>query len=285
MEQNKPQLLRLNIQHFAQTKLANLVNPEVLKDIISFELPNAIRFSPLARVDQTLVGQAGDTVTVPRFEYIGDAEDVAEGVAMGTSVLTTSTQKATIKKAGKAVELTDESVLSGYGDPLGEAARQLRLAIANKVDNDALDALETTTLTHTTSAGGKLDVATVEAAQAIFNDEDDAAMVLIANPADAADLRNSAADGWTRATALGDRLLVNGTFGEVLGAQVIRSRKVPKGTAYLVKAGALAIYMKRGVAVESDRDILAKTTVISADEHYGVVLEDESKAIKIKITA
>lgn len=268
-----------------QTKLANLVKPEVLKGIISYELKNAIRFSPLARVDQTLVGQAGDTVTVPRFEYIGDAEDVAEGVAMGTSVLTTSTQKATIKKAGKAVELTDESVLSGYGDPLGEAARQLRLAIANKVDNDTLEALKTTTLVHTTAAGGKLDIAAVEAAQAIFNDEDDATMVLIANPADVIVLRNSAGEGWTRASALGDNLLISGTFGEVLGAQVIRSRKVPKGTAYLVKAGALAIYLKRGVEVESDRDILAKTTVISADEHYGVVLEDESKAVKITITA
>ncbi len=268
-----------------QTKLANMINPEVMKDMISAELPNAIRFAPLARLDDTLVGQAGDTVTVPRFEYIGDAEDVAEGVAMGTTVLTTSTQQATVKKAGKAVELTDESVLSGYGDPIGEAQRQLKMSIANKIDNDVLAALSTTTLVHTTAAGGKLDVATVEAAQALFNDEDDARMVLIANPADAADLRNSAAGDWTRASALGDQILVTGTFGEVLGAEVVRSRKLPKGTAYLVKAGALAIYLKREVMVESDRDILAKTTVISADEHYGAVLEDESKAVKITITA
>lgn len=269
----------------AQTKMVNMINPEVLKDMISAELANAIRFSPLARVDNTLVGQAGNTVTVPRFEYIGDAEDVAEGVAMGTAVLTTSSQQATIKKAGKAVEITDESVLSGYGDPLGEAAKQLRMAISNKIDNDSLAALATTSVVHTTAAGGKLDVATVEAAQALFNDEDDEPMVLIANPADAAELRNSAAQNWTGASALGDQILVSGAFGEVLGAQVIRSRKLAVGTAYLVKRGALAIYMKRAVDVETDRDILAKTTVISADEHYGVVLEDESKAVKISITA
>lgn len=268
-----------------QTKLENLVNPEVLASIIGAELPNALRFAPLARIDQTLIGQAGNTVTVPRFEYIGDAEDVAEGIAMGTSVLTTSTQQATVKKAGKAVEITDESVLSGYGDPLGEAARQLRLAITNKIDNDTLVALSTTTVIHATAAGGKLDVATVEAAQLLFNDEDDSPMVLIANPKDASVLRNDAAGDWTRASSLGDNILVSGAFGEVLGAQVIRSRKLTQGTAYLVKAGALAIYMKRDVAVETDRDILAKTTVISADEHYGVVLEDESKAVKITITA
>jgi N4-gp56 family major capsid protein len=266
----------------AQTKMTNMVNPQVLKDMISAELANAIRFAPLARVDRTLVGRAGNTVTVPRWNYIGDAEDVAEGVAMGTTVLTHSTQQATIKKAGKAVEITDESVLSGYGDPIGEAGYQLKLSIANKIDTDALAALATATLT---SGGGtgSLTVAVVEAAQEKFNDEDTEDMVLIANPADAADLRASAASGWTRSGDLGDRLLVSGAYGEVLGAQVIRSRKLAKGTAYLVKKGALAIYLKRDVDVEDDRDILAKTTVISADEHYGVVLEDESKVVKISV--
>lgn len=263
-----------------QTTKANLVIPEVMAAMISAKLPNALRFAPLARIDTTLVGQPGDTVTVPRYQYIGDAEDVAEGVAMGTTVLTTSTQTATIKKAGKAVEITDEARLSGYGNPVGEAENQLELSIRNKIDNDVLTALGTTTVV-SGRATGTLTVEAVEAAQGLFNDEDDAQMVLIANPADAADLRSDAAAGWTRTGDLGDRMLITGAFGEVLGAQVVRSRKLPVGTSYLVKQGALAIYMKRRVDVESDRDILAKTTVISADEHYGVVLEDESKAIRI----
>ena len=37
--------------------------------------------------------------------------------------------------------------------------------------------------------------------------------------------------------------------------------------------------MKRDVMVEDDRDILAKTTVVSADEHYGVALSNESKVV------
>lgn len=268
--------------NMTMTMMANMVNPEVLKDMISAELEDAIRFAPLARIDRTLQGQPGNTVTVPRFEYIGDAEDVAEGVEMGTAVLTTSTQQATIKKAGKAVELTDESVLSGYGDPIGEAGKQLRMSIANKIDNDALDALSTTTLT--SNASGGLTVEAVEAAQDLFNDEDQEAMVLICSPKAAAQLRKDAAQNWTRQSDLGDRMLVSGVFGEVLGAQVVRSRKLDDKTAYLVKRGALAIYLKRDVAVESDRNILAKTTVISADEHYGVVLEDESKAVKITLS-
>ena len=48
---------------------------------------------------------------------------------------------------------------------------------------------------------------------------------------------------------------------------------------------ALAIYMKREAQVETDRDILRKTTVISADEHYTVVLANESKVVLAKFKA
>lgn len=284
MIKTKLPLLRLNIQHFAQTKLADLVNPEVMADMISAELPNAIRFSPLAKVDYTLVGRPGDTVTVPKFLYIGDAKDVAEGAPIDLELLTTDKDTFSIKKAGKGLEITDEAVLSGYGDPIGEAQRQLVMSIANKIDNDSLTALATTPLVYPTAAGAKLTVATVDAAQQVFGDEELGAMVLIANPRDAANLRADASGTWSRASDLGDTIIRNGTFGEVLGAQVVRSNKLPVGTAYLVKEGALAIYLKRDILVEADRDIVTKTTVITADEHYGVHLANDAKAVKITLT-
>lgn len=277
----EPQLLRLNIQHFAQTKLANMVDPQVLADMISAGLKDAIRFAPIANVDNTLVGRPGSTVTVPRFKYIGDAEDVAEGGAIDLALLETATEDFTIKKAGKGVEITDEAVLSGYGDPIGEAGKQLLLSISNKVDNDVLTALATTTLTFESPKANGIDIDAVDTAQGIFNDEDTEPMILIANPKDVAKLRKSAGQDWTRGSDLGDRILVSGVFGEVLGAQVVRSRKIAEGTAYLVKVGALAIYMKRNVDVEDARDIIHKTTVITADQHYGAHLFDESKAVKI----
>ena len=45
---------------------------------------------------------------------------------------------------------------------------------------------------------------------------------------------------------------------------------------------ARTIYMKRSVEIESDRDILAKTTVISGDEHYTAVLSNDSKVVLAK---
>ena len=143
----------------ATTMLEDLLNPQVLKDMIDAKLPAKIVVTPFCKVDTTLQGRAGDTVTIPQYKYIGDAEDVAEGVACGTVKLEYGTTQAKIKKAMKGVELTDEAVLSGYGDPQGQATSQLAKAIASKLDNDALEAISADTrlgalerLTATTSS-------------------------------------------------------------------------------------------------------------------------------------
>lgn len=271
----------------SQTKLSNLINPEVMGDMISAALPSKIKFAPLARVDRTLVGQAGDTVTIPKYAYIGDAEDLTEGVAMGTATLTASTQTATVKQAGKAVEISDKAVLSGYGDPVGEAEVQLEKSIAAKVDNDCIAALEGATLVHDASANQISYNSIVEAIDK-FEEEDDEPKILFIHPLQKSILRK-------------EQLIENvpdafmtGVIGEIAGCQVVASNKVPMRDTtatpdgvmdvydnFIVKQGALAIYLKRDVEIESDRDILAKTTVISADEHYVVALEDESKVVKL----
>ena len=283
------------------TKLANLVNPEVMADMVSARLPKKIKFSPIAKIDTTLVGRPGDTITVPKYAYIGDAEDVAEGVAMGTTVLTASTTQVSVKKAGKAVELTDESVLSGYGDPKGEATNQLTMAIAAKVDNDCLAALYTAPLKYDGSVA-VIGYDGIVKANAVFGDESDEAMnkVMYIHPDQEQTIRLDA--NFMDKNKYGLEVVMNGAIGKIAGIEIKKSKKVEKneaghwlnpivilsaadpneaadadGTAE--ESAALTIYMKRNVEVEADRDILAKTTVISADEHYGVALSNESKVV------
>ena len=118
----------------AITKIEDMINPEVLAPMISAKIEKKIIVSKIAKVDNTLVGQPGNEVTVPQYKYIGDAEDVAEGVAMGTAKLETGSTSFKIKKAGKGVSITDEAILSGYGDPVGESEKQLATSIANKIE-------------------------------------------------------------------------------------------------------------------------------------------------------
>ena len=52
-----------------------------------------------------------------------------------------------------------------------------------------------------------------------------------------------------------------------------------------MKQGALGIYMKRGVTVETQRDITHKATLITADEHYATAINDDSKVCAITLTS
>ena len=273
-----------------QTKIEQLVNPEVMADMVSAKLPKMIKFTPLAYVERELVGQPGNTVTVAKWVYSGDAKDITEGEAIVPDQLTTDKSTMTIKKAGKGVEVTDEALLSGYGDPLGQAAHQISLAIANKVDNDlVVEAKKATQYVDDAPTTG----AALDKALAVFEDEEDARYVALVNPQDAIALRAETVKEWIRGSEIGANIVVSGTFGETHGVQIVRSKKVEKGKGFLVKVsavetdtddvakyGAFVINLKRDVAVETDRDILKKTTVITGDEHYGVYLYDPTKVVK-----
>ena len=64
------------------TKMEHMINPEVLASMVDGELEFALKFTNLATVDHTLVGRAGNTVSLPAYKMIGEAEDVAEGEAI-----------------------------------------------------------------------------------------------------------------------------------------------------------------------------------------------------------
>lgn len=266
------------------TRLQNLIDPEVMATMISAQLPKAIKFSRIAPIDDTLQGVPGSTITVPKYRYIGDAEDVAEGEPIQYEQLETDTDQYTIKKAGKGVQITDEAVLSGYGDPVGEAQRQIRMAIASKVDNDIVE----TALTAPLVVQHDVNLDLIDALEATFVDapdnfEDvDTTGVLFLSYKDAAKLRKEAGQNWTRASELGDRILVSGAFGEVLGWEVVRSMKIEDGHGFAVKSGALRTFLKRGLLAETGRDMDRKITKFNADQHYAVALVDESRIVRIE---
>ncbi|WP_019299042.1 N4-gp56 family major capsid protein [Lactococcus garvieae] len=283
----KKKLLKLNLQHFADvvTFLNSQVDPEVMGQMVASQLPKAIKFSGIAPVDTTLEGQPGSTITLPKYEYSGDAKVVSEGAAIEMDGLKTTTQQATIKKVAKGMSITDEAVLSGYGDPAGEIQRQIRMAIASAIDNDIVEVAKTAPLTVVSAVNldliDQLEDTFVEAPDAIeetgFNQG-----VLFVSYKDAATLRKEAGVNWTRASDLGDDILVSGAFGEVLGWMIVRSKKVTTGAPIAVKPGAMKTYLKRQALVEFDRDIKKKITEFTGDEHYVVAIVDDSKIVRVE---
>ena len=209
------------------TKVSDLVNPQVMADMISAKIETKITVSPFAKVDDTLVGVAGDKITVPQYAYIGDAEDVAEGVACDTTKLSATTTEAQIKKAMKAVELSDEAVLSGYGNPVGEANHQLASAIAGKIDIDAMSALQTAQR-HYYSAG-KIGYDGIVDAVGLFAEEGNIEKVMFVHPDQVTHLRHD--DNFISKEKYGGNVVMSGEIGTVAGARVVPSKRVTKNTS------------------------------------------------------
>lgn len=273
-----------------QTKTLDVVNPEVLAGIVSARLEKLIRFKPLAYVETTLVGQPGDTIKVPSWTYIGDATEIEEGEEIPTDKLGHKTTEMTIKQIAKGVEITDRARLVGLGDPIQEAGDQIALALANKIDNDFLEAAK--------KATQFVDVAptsleNLDKALSVFGDEEGVTYVALINPGDSIELRQDAGKNWLAGSELGANMIIKGTFGETNGVQIVRSNKVDKGKGFLIqvdpletenehdqKYGAFVLNLKRDALVEVDRDISNKTTLITGDQYYGAYLYNDKKVVK-----
>lgn len=261
------------------TKIANLIDPEVLADYVESKLIDNIKFSPMANINYDLEGRAGSTLTIPVYSYIGDAVDVAEGEDIPLGQLTSTTSEVTVKKAGRGVQLTDESVLYAYGDTIGEAADQIVLAIKNKIEKDHITDLEGSKVTLVYANTGKLTSTAIIKALAKFGEDyEEGEAVIFVNADQKADLITE--EGWISATEIGANMKVSGVVGMIGGAQVIVSNRITTNN-YIIKRGGIGLVLKRELQIESDRDILNKSTVITADKHYATYIADASKVIRI----
>lgn len=263
------------------TYLSDLFDPEVIGEMINEKLIDNIVFAPLARVDNTLQGRAGDTVTLPYFSYIGDSSAVNEGEDIPLAKLTEKTKTVKVAKIGQGVQITDEAILSGYGDPLNEGVRQIVASIASTVDNMLIDALDTGIETdHVFTPSAKFTVDDIPAALALFGEDIDGQKAIIVDPATYATFLNTKT--WIPSTEIGADLLIKGAVGQVYGTQILVSQRIKsKNAFYIVKPDSLAIYSKRDVLVETDRDILNQSTVVVGSKMFAPYLYRPGGAVKI----
>lgn len=285
----------------AVTMMNNMINPQVMGDMINAKIEALAKITPYAKVDTTLQGVPGDTKTVPSWNYIGDAEDVAEGAEVGLTQMSASTATFTIKKAMKAVGITQEAINSGLGNPVGQAESQLAKSIVGKVDNDVLEAALTAT---TVSGDGTAVIAyegIVDAVTKFEDEEDGIEKVMFISPKQEATLLKDtdflSADKFTGGVA------VNGAIGKIAGCWIKKSNKIvavdgvftnpiiklepdSAETEYTEdELPALTIFLKKDTSVTSDFLQRTQTHEIVAAKYYGVALTNAAKVVLAKFKA
>lgn len=278
------------------TKLAQLIDPEVMAPMISAKIASAIVATPFAKIDTTLVGQPGSTITVPKYKYIGPADDLAEGVTAAKTKLETSSENYTIKKAVKQVELTDEAVLSGYGNPVGETNSQLGKSIADKIDIDVMSELKGAQLGKTFETGISYD--NIVDAIDVLEEEENVEKVMFIHPHQVSELRKD--ENFISNDKYNNNVIMRGEIGMIANTRIVPSKKAinDAGTQYLNPivelkpesqtgddTAAVTIFLKRNVNIETQRELDNYTTLIGADEHYVAALTDETKVVVAKFPA
>ena len=279
------------------TKLAQLINPEVMADMVSAKADKKVRVLPYAKVDTTLQGQAGDTISIPKYGYIGEAVEVAEGEDIPVRQMSVSSEQHTIKKAGIGGVLTDEAVLSGYGNPVGELTNQMATSIAGKCDTDAYAELVKAPTIY--NAAGAISYNEVVKAIDLFEEETNTEKAMFIHPKQTTQLRLD--PNFIDKSKYGNEVMLDGEIGMIANARIVASKKVQLADgAYLnpiVKleedtetedaSPALTIFLKRDTNVETDRIARNRTTEITGDKMYVVALTNETKVIvaKMKETA
>lgn len=260
------------------TKLANLIDPEVIAAYIDTKLINKIVFAPLATVDTTLIGNPGDMLKYPAYAYVGAASDLTEGSAISTVSLNASTVSVRIKEAGLGIEITDTAILSAFGDPQEEIASQLLKAMADKVDIDFLATLGNIDSTMTVS--GVSTVLDISNALEKFGEDIDGQKALVVPPAIYTMIRNT--KDWAPASEFAADALVRGAVGQIFGCDImVSNRLTTSGNSYVVKPGALRLVLKRDTLLEADRDILRRVNVFTSTKHYATYLYNAAGAIKL----
>lgn len=280
------------------TKTTTLVNgdvfdPEVVSDMINAKVEKKAVMTGYIKVDNTLEGVPGSTVTIPKWGYIGEADDYEEGVPIDTTKMAFTTSEYGIKKIGKGVRLTDEAQLSGYGNPMGTATNQIAMAISEKLDNDRVAVLYESKNVLDDSANILKYTSIVDGID-MFNEEEDSRKVILIHSKQKTQLRKDA--DFLSADKYQAGVLVNGAIGRIAGCDVVVSNKVKleEGVYYnpIIKLNndneteddmpAVTYFLKRGNLVEHQREPGVADNIICTA--YGMpALTNEAKVVILKV--
>lgn len=269
------------------TLRSDLVLPDILAEEVMKGFTGKLLMSGTGAIVmnpglQASVEDVGNTVTVPYFEDIGEAEEVAEGAAGTLDKLTQSSETATVVRLFKGISMTRLArIAKSSGRDIYEvAAEMIRGAFVRKIDSialaRALSRASSSSMEHDGTSANVSASAIVETLKLFGEDLDDdnALAVWGMNPKvywDAATL----ADSTGRALfvpAQGERLArVGGTQVRMTGKEDMIVAGSP--TTYkspLIKTGAIAAWTTDMPVIDIERDPTADVDMIIANM-YAVV--------------
>ena len=231
-------------------------------------------------IDNTLEGNAGMTRIINTYRATDGTEKLDVGAGNTKSIeVSYDPHEYTIELAQNNFKWYDEHAMS---DPMlvPVGMKHVGTDMFNTVQGDVYTQFASTGLV-VNAASPNFD-AFVDASAALnIENVEDVEIFAFVSPADKAKVRKALKDDLKYVESYARQ----GYIGSVAGINLYDKADATEGEIVVAVKGAVTIFNKKGVETEQERDANTRQNTAYSRKYYVVALTDESKAVKIKLTA
>lgn len=276
----------------ANTVNQNIIVPEVYAQLVREKVAGKCKVAQFLVNLGDLHGKVGETLTMPKWAYIGDAVDWDIATPMDKTQMKQTSTTATIKAIqAPAVEVADYDNEVELGNAIEEASSQQAEGVARKYDTDAIACALESPLKYQLGAKNTVTQDELIAMLGLYGDDRDSADF------DAIVIHSAFAPSFYKMEMFvkrdmtmaveGNGVAVNGCIGYFLNIPVILSDRLydatnQEGFILMMKKNAISIIPKENPFAETARDASLRRTTIYLSQFYAMALTDDEAVVFAK---
>lgn len=270
----------------------NVIVPDVYASLVREKIAGKVKVAQFLVNLGDLHGKVGETLSMPKWGYIGDAKDWNINTPMDTTQMKQTETKATIKAIqAPAVKVADYDNEVELGNAIEEAASQQAVAVGRKYDTDAIACALTSPLKYQLANKNTVTQDEMIAMLGLYGDDRDSAefdAIVISSLFAPSFYKMEMFTSRERTmTKDGNGITVNGVIGEFLGIPVVLSDRLydntnTEGFILVMKKNAISIIPKENPFAETARDASLRQTTIYLSQFYAMALTDDTAVVVAK---
>ena len=270
----------------------NLILPDVYAQLVREKIAGKCKVAQFLVHLGDLHGKVGETLTMPKWSFIGDSKDWDISKPMDVTQMKQTSTTATIKAIqAPAVKVADYDDETELGNALDEAASQQAVSVARKYDTDAITCALESPLKYKLATKNTVTQTELISILGLYGDDRDSADF------DAIVVHSSFAPSFytmdmfvkrdLTMTKDGNGITVNGCIGYFLNIPVILSDRLydstnQEGFILVMKKNAISIIPKENPFAEASRDASLRQTTIYLSQFYAMALTDDEAIVYAK---
>ena len=276
----------------ANTINTNVIVPDVYAQLVRDKIAGKVKVAQFLVNLGDLHGKVGETLTMPKWSYIGDAKDWNINTPMDTTQMKQTSTKATIKAIqAPAVKVADYDNEVELGNAIEEASNQQAIGVARKYDTDAIACALTSPLKYQLATKNTVTQAEMISILGLYGDDRDSAdfdaIVIHSSFAPSFYAMDMFVSRNLTMTEDGNGIAVNGEIGTFLGIPVVLSDRLydatnQEGFILVMKKNAISIIPKENPFAEASRDASLRQTTIYLSQFYAMALTDDEAIVFAK---